>query len=136
MSCVALSRDRDVSVVTPSTHLDDDVDGGGGSGSGDGDVHLQTTPLSPQCFICIMYGATVMHVGLDGRSARCWTRATSSAINTAPILNDVSLPAIKSQEMWYGSEAAYTTETKLLDFSKWKITNNLAYSLSLMGWWV
>lgn len=47
-----------------------------------------------------------------------------------PILNDVSLCHKKPGNVIWAERAAYTTETKLLDFSKWKITNSPAYSLS------
>lgn len=47
-----------------------------------------------------------------------------------PILNDVSLRHKKPGNVIWAERAAYTTETKLLDFSKWKITNSPAYSLS------
>lgn len=49
-------------------------------------------------------------------------------INT-PILNDVSLRYKKAGNVIW-ERRAYTTQTKLLDFSKWKITNSPAYSLS------
>lgn len=46
-----------------------------------------------------------------------------------PILNDVSLRHKNAGNVIW-ERPAYTTETKLLDFSKWKITNSPAYSLS------
>lgn len=64
--------------------------------------------------------------GKPGRSAR---KARDRPL-IRPILNDVSLRHKKPGNVIWAERAAYTTETKLLDFSKWKITNSPAYSLS------
>lgn len=86
------------------------------------------------------YLVTVVPINLDrcvytvirgvGRVTGGFTRKARDWPLIRPILNDVSLRHKKPGNVIWAERAAYTTETKLLDFSKWKITNSLAYSLS------
>lgn len=65
-----------------------------------------------------------------GRETGGFARKARDRPLIRPILNDVSLRHKKPGNVIWAERAAYTTETKLLDFSKWKITNSPAYSLS------